>query len=80
MTLINHEPRSLSISGISVSEEFYESDNCVGTVPAFGSCTIEVQFYGGNNGPLGKLQVMTNSPDGSPPKLNLVGACRIYGC
>lgn len=83
VTLVNQLPVVLTVSEVSVSPHaFHETNNCVGTVAPFGSCTIELtcpNCFVGEETPQGTLTVNTTPLQDSPPPLNIQG-CRIYGC
>jgi hypothetical protein len=65
VTLSNTGTDPLSISGISVSGDFTESNTCPATLAVGGSCTIQVTFHPTATGTRsGNLSVFSNS---SPP-------------
>jgi len=62
VTLTNGGDASLTISSIATSANFGQTNNCAGSVPASGSCTINVTFSPTTAGPLtGALTITDNS-------------------
>lgn len=74
ITLMNNEPVRLAVTSIETSGSFSETNNCVPSVRANSSCTINVVYtpegYGIVNG---TLTITDNSRDGTPPAVSLTG-------
>jgi len=76
VTLSNTGAAPLAISGIATSRDFAQTNNCGGSVPAFGSCTISVTFAPAAAGTeVGALTLTDNSNviDGSQQIISLTG-------
>jgi hypothetical protein len=76
-TFTNNESTALGITGIAFSgtnsSDFAETDNCVGTVPAGASCSINVSFTPAATGSrVGSLNIAISIP-GSPLTVPLSG-------
>ncbi len=73
VTLTNNGTASLTITSITISGDFAETDNCGASVPAGGSCTINVTFaptaVAGRTGTL----TITDNASGSPRTVALTG-------
>jgi hypothetical protein len=79
VTLANTGTGTMSISGISVSADFTQSNNCGASLAAGASCAINVAFSPAATSlglRTGTLQVTTNAP-GSPHTSSLSG--RVFG-
>jgi hypothetical protein len=73
LTLSNAGNAVLALSGIAATGDFAESDGCGSSLPAGGSCTIQVTFTPQGSGPRsGALTISDNAP-GSPRTANLSG-------
>ncbi|HUO15045.1 MAG TPA: SBBP repeat-containing protein [Verrucomicrobiae bacterium] len=73
VTLRNMGSATLTISSTSVSGDFSESDNCEGSVPAAGSCVLNVTFTPSTAGlRTGSVSISDNAP-GSPHTIGLSG-------
>ena len=73
VTLTNTGNGTLSITGISVTGQFTQTNTCGSSVAPEGSCTITVKFTPKSKGPLtGKVNVADNAP-GSPQSVALSG-------
>ncbi|MGD0125825.1 MAG: choice-of-anchor D domain-containing protein [Terriglobia bacterium] len=73
--LINNQTVALNVTSLGMSNKDYtETDNCVGTVAAKGTCTITVTLtpsaIGTDNGTLS----VNDDASGSPPSVTLTGA------
>ncbi len=77
VTLTNDEPTILNISGIAIYDDppfEISSTTCGNSLPALGSCTINVVFTPQQSGGYdGTLLVTDDSPDGTPPALQFQG-------
>ncbi len=62
----------LTISGANASD-FAETDNCVGTVAAGASCSINAKFAPSNSGSRTGTLSISDTATGSPQMVNLVG-------
>jgi len=73
VTLKNTGNGTLSITGISSTAQFTQTNTCGSSVAPGGSCTITVKFTPKSKGPLtGKVSVTDNAP-GSPQTVALSG-------
>jgi hypothetical protein len=73
VTVNNPGTTAASISSISVTGPFTQTDNCGGSIAANGSCTVNVVFAPTSGGPLtGTLSLASNAP-GSPLTVALSG-------
>jgi hypothetical protein len=71
--LTNNQNSSVTISNVSASGDFAETDNCVGNLPAKGKCTVSVTFTPTTLGPrTGTITVTDNAPN-SPQTATLTG-------
>lgn len=74
ITFMNNEPVRLAVTSIETGSPFSETNNCVPSVAANSSCTINVVYtpeeYGIVNG---TLSITDNSRDGTPPSVSLTG-------
>lgn len=73
VTLSNPGGSTLSISNISTSANYSQSNNCGGSLGVGGSCTINVTFTPGSIGPLSGTLTITDNAPGSPQTVNLSG-------
>ena len=71
--LRNMGSASLSISAISVSPDFGETNNCGTSVPAAGSCTFSVTFTPVGEGSRTGSLLVTDDAAGSPQAVPLAG-------
>jgi hypothetical protein len=73
VTLTNSGPFPLSVTGITITGDFSQTNNCPATLSAQTSCTISVRFRPtGSFTRTGTLSVTDNAP-GSPQKVALSG-------
>jgi hypothetical protein len=72
-TLTNYDSNPLSISNISAPAGFSQSNNCGSSVPAGGSCTIQVSFVPTTSGKISGNLSITDSAYLSPQLVALVG-------
>jgi hypothetical protein len=73
ISLMNNSPSALTISAITTSGDFAQTNNCGSTVTAGGSCVIDVTFNPTASGTrTGNLSV-ADSDAGSPQTANLSG-------
>jgi hypothetical protein len=73
VTLTNHATTSLSVSAVSTAGDFSQTNNCGGSVPGGGTCTISVTFTPTTTGErIGNLWV-TDSDAASPQTLRVSG-------
>jgi hypothetical protein len=72
--LTNSGSKPLTLTGISVTGDFMETDNCVGSVPVRASCNISVRFIpsvlGQRNGSIS----VSDDAQGSPQLVTLTGS------
>jgi uncharacterized repeat protein (TIGR03803 family) len=77
VTLANVGNQTLTVSSIGIvgtnSSEFEQSNNCPGSVPANGSCTISVTFTPSQLGSANAALAMTDNAPGSPQGVALTG-------
>jgi phospholipase C len=73
VTLTNATTTPLSVSAVSISGPFSQTNNCVGTVDAGSSCQINVVFTPVGAGPTFGVLTITDSDVGSPQTVNLLG-------
>lgn len=77
VTLTNNESTALSITSIAISgtnaADFAETDNCVGSVSAVASCTINVTFTPPATGTRVGTLTIANNLSGSPLAVPLTG-------
>ncbi|HEV2352564.1 MAG TPA: choice-of-anchor D domain-containing protein [Terriglobia bacterium] len=69
----NNGSSVLTISGISASGAFSETNNCPGTLPQFGSCVINLTFSPAATGSLSGSLNLTDDAPGSPQSYPLTG-------
>ena len=76
-TLTNHEKIALNISAISVtganSGDFAQTNNCLPSVAAGGTCTITVRFTPGATGSRNGTLTVTDDASTSPQSVKLTG-------
>ena len=72
--LSNFGTGPLSITSIVPSGDFAQSNDCAGTVPPLGSCTIGVTFTPTATGIRTGAIIITDNAPGSPHQLPLAGA------
>ncbi len=73
VTLTNQGNTSLSISNVSVSGNYAQTNNCTGTVAASASCTFSVTFSPTANGTRTGTVTITDNAMGSPQTVALTG-------
>jgi uncharacterized repeat protein (TIGR03803 family) len=77
VTLTNVGNLTLTISAIGITgtnnSEFQQSNNCPGSVPANGSCTISVTFTPSQLGSANAVLAVTDNAPGSPQGVALTG-------
>jgi Beta-propeller repeat/HYDIN/CFA65/VesB-like, Ig-like domain len=74
VTLINAGSASLSISGISTTSDFAQTNNCGATVPASsGTCRLRVTFTPTTPGTQTGQITITDSANGSPHHITVTG-------
>jgi hypothetical protein len=71
--LRNMSSNALTIDSISATGDYSETDNCVGTVAAAGSCTISVTFTPTMTGTRNGTVLITDNAAGSPQLVSLTG-------
>jgi len=64
VTLSNTGTAALTITSITTTTDFGETDNCMGSVAASGSCTINVTFSPTATGPLTGMLTITDNSNG----------------
>jgi len=73
VTLTNQGNASLSISKVSVTGNFAQTNNCSSTLAAAASCTVSVTFAPKAAGSLTGTVTITDSVSGSPQTATLIG-------
>ena len=73
VTLTNSGTATLTISGITVSAGFSQTNNCGSTVTAGSSCTINVSFAPTMTGSASGTVSLTDNASGSPQTVSLSG-------
>ncbi len=74
VTLTNSGTASLTISSISTSGDFSQTNNCGTSLAAGGSCTLNVSFTPTTTGTrVGTLTVADNAANGSPQTVSFSG-------
>jgi 6-phosphogluconolactonase (cycloisomerase 2 family) len=73
VTLQNNQSVSLTISSITTSGDYSQTNNCGGSVPANGSCTINVVFTPSTAGVRNGTLTVTDNGPGSPQTASLTG-------
>jgi hypothetical protein len=73
LSLSNYGTAALNIGSISTTASFAEKDNCVGSVPSLGSCTISVTFAPGGSGDVTGTLSISDDAAGAPQKVTLSG-------
>src|SRR5260370_1296354 len=74
VTVSNTDPvNALTVTGVVASRDYAETDNCIGTVAAGGSCTINVTFTPTITGPDSGSVTITDSDGSSPQIISLSG-------
>jgi hypothetical protein len=73
VTVTNPDSSAASVSSISVTGDFTQTNNCGSSIAAGGSCTVDVTFAPTSGGALtGTLTVASSAPD-SPLTVDLSG-------
>ena len=73
VTVTNPGTSAVSVSSVSVTGNFTQTNTCGSSIAAGGSCTVSVKFAPASGGPLtGTLSVATSAP-GSPLTVALSG-------
>ena len=73
LTLRNLGSAAMTISSLAVTGDFSETDNCVGSVPGGGTCTISAKFAPTLAGTRYGTITVTGSGTNSPTMVNLQG-------
>lgn len=73
VTLTNHSTATMTFANIVASGDFSETDNCLGGVPARGTCTMNVIFTPSTTGTRKGTLTLNNSDIASPQTYNLSG-------
>lgn len=73
MTVSNPGPAAVTISAIAMSGDFSETDNCIGSLGAGASCTINVVFKPTATGTRTGTMTITDADPSSPQKVTLTG-------
>jgi Abnormal spindle-like microcephaly-assoc'd, ASPM-SPD-2-Hydin len=73
VTLTNSGTAPLTISGITASANFAETNNCGSTLAAAANCTINVTFTPTTSGALSGTISVTDNASGSPQTVSLSG-------
>jgi hypothetical protein len=74
VVLRNMSSNALTVSSITASSNYGETDNCVGSVAAAGSCTISVTFTPTATGTLAGTLQINDTAAGSPQTVSLTGS------
>jgi hypothetical protein len=73
VNLTNYGAVALNIANIAASSSFAETDNCVGSLPSLGTCTISVTFTPGGLGDVTGTLSISDDAASSPQKVSLSG-------
>ena len=79
VTLTNQGNTSLSISKVSVTGNFAQTNNCSSTLAAAANCTVSVTFAPKAAGSLTGTLSITDSGSGSPQTATLIGTGADFG-
>jgi hypothetical protein len=71
--LTNYGAVALNIASIAASGSFAQTDNCVGSLPSLGTCTISVTFTPGGSGDMTGTLSISDDAASSPQKVPLSG-------
>jgi hypothetical protein len=76
VTLLNNNPVQMTLSGLSFSDShFSETDDCAGTIAAYGSCHVWINLKAASPGPLtGVTMNVSDNAAGSPQHVPLGGS------
>ena len=75
VTLTNASSATLTISEVNLTSGFTETDNCVGSLAAGASCTINVTFAPSSPGNVTGTLSIQHSGRGNPQVISLSGSC-----
>jgi Abnormal spindle-like microcephaly-assoc'd, ASPM-SPD-2-Hydin len=73
LSLSNYGTAALSIGTVSATASFAETNNCIGSVPSLGTCTISVTFTPGGSGDVTGTLSISDDAAGAPQKVTLSG-------
>ena len=73
VTVTNSSSVALAISGVTVSGDFSETDNCVGTVAPAASCQVQVSFAPTTTGTLTGVLTVSANVTGGQQTVSLTG-------
>lgn len=74
VVITNTGESAMTVSGITVPSNFTQTNNCTsGTVPASGTCTIQVTFSPAAGGSLGGTMTINDNAQGNPHTVVLTG-------
>jgi phospholipase C len=73
VTISNFQSTPLTVSSVAVTGPFSQTNNCTPTIPANGSCTVNVTFSPVNPGNQYGVLTITDSDPGSPITVNVSG-------
>jgi hypothetical protein len=73
LSLSNYGTAALSIGTVSATASFAETNNCIGSLPSLGSCTISVTFTPGGSGDVTGTLSISDDAAGAPQKVTLSG-------
>ena len=73
VTLTNNLPSALTVTSISASGDFAETNTCVPSVPVKGRCTISVTFTPTSTGTRTGMLTVMDSASNSPQTVTLTG-------
>jgi len=73
VNLTNYGTVALNIASIAASGSFAETDNCVGSLPSLGTCTISVTFTPGGTGNMTGTLSISDDAASNPQKVPLSG-------
>jgi phospholipase C len=73
VTISNFQSTPLTVSNVSITGPFSQTNNCTPTIPANGSCTVNVKFSPAASGNQFGMLTVTDSDPGSPITVNVSG-------
>jgi hypothetical protein len=74
VTLTNPGNAALSISSVTIGQDYTETNDCGSTVAAGGSCSFSVSFAPTTAGPLDEFLQIADNASGSPQSVALTGS------
>jgi hypothetical protein len=73
ITVTNKQSSALTVTAVQIAAPFQQTNNCVGTVPAGGSCTISVTYAPTSVGYSSKTLTITDNASTSPQTVTIAG-------